>query len=164
MSSQPVTETSGTESTATSELDPAVTARSETLVDGLEELSETAGPPPPPPSKAGRRFVLIVTGTVPGEDLTAERDLVLKTMERAMLGLDATHGVKLNAAAYRSDPTEETSKEQPEATDTAQDAADTSSPDAAGGESSHEESSAGSSDGSDSSSEESTSPSDATSS
>src|SRR5689334_14746163 len=78
MSSQPVTETSGTESTATSELDPAVTARSETLVDGLEELSETAGPPPPPPSKAGRRFVLIVTGTVPGEDLTAERDLVLK--------------------------------------------------------------------------------------
>jgi len=163
MSSQPVTETSGTKSTPTNEPGAEHTPRSEDLVTELENLeaeSAPAGPTPPPVSKAGRRFVMIVTGTIPGEDLKTERELVIHTMERAMGGLEVTHGVILNACAYRSDPMDS----EPEATDTAPDAQDTSSLAAPGGESSGEESSDGSLGTPPSSSEASASPSDATSS
>jgi len=164
MSSPLETETSGTKSTPTNEPGAEHTPRSEDLATELENLEAESGPDgptPPPVSKAGRRFVLIVTGTIPGEDLTTERDLVLKTMERAMGGLEVTHGVILKACAYRSDPTQDSG---PEATATAPDAPDTSSLDAPGGESSGEESSDGSLGTPPSSLEASASPSDATSS
>jgi len=71
------------------------------------------------PGAGARRFTLIVTGTVPGNDLAEERELVLKNVERALMGLSATHGIGLIGAAYRSDPIPS------EVTDTVPDAPDT---------------------------------------
>lgn len=148
-SSQQEPETSGTESTPTNEPEAIDTS----LSDELESLESEVGTPP-----EGRRFVLIVTGTVPGKDLGAERDLVLKTMERAMMGLAVTDGIILNAAAYRSDPTRETTILAPVLIATAPDAPATEERSEADGVSPDAESSDGSSDGSPSSSEDSESP------
>lgn len=151
-SSQQEPEISGMKSTHTNEPEVADTPHSEALVEELESLESESGPPGPLPPSA-RRFVMIVTGTVPGKDQLAERDLVLKTMERAMGGLVVTDGIELISAAYRSDPTNPPAPS--EATVTAPDAPDTDESSEADGESSDEESPDGSSDGSPSTSEDS---------
>ena len=166
-SSQPEHETSGTKSTPTHEpaadgtsSSEATPAELETELEQLLAASAPAGPEETPDST--RRFSLIVTGTVPGLDLQAERHLVIQNVERALLGLGATHGITLRGAAYRSDPLAEPFTSG--ATDTALDAAVTERPSEQDGSSSSEPSSPGSPDGSpsDPTDSDSTSTSDAT--
>lgn len=148
---------SGTTSAPTNEPEPADTRISETLATELgSQLAVSAPLDELPP---GRRFVLIITGTTPGLDLTAERDAVLSTVEAALHQLVDTHGVVPMGAAYRSDPMSE-----PPAGDTAtaEDAPSTEVPTGDGQTSSSAPSSPGSSDGTDSNSPESASPSDDT--
>ena len=151
-SSQQEPETSGTTNTNINEpeapdtknsdpsLDPAVL---EELEDGLATQLDVSVPSGPEAPENTRRFTLIVTGTVPGVDLAEERDLVLKYVERALMGLNVTHGIGLIGAAYRSDPLNES-----DPTDTVQDAPDTILLTDQDGDSSSEESAPGPSDGS----------------
>lgn len=159
---------SGTPSTATNELGQALTIdlpasqavlseplaeASEPLVDGLEQQLAVSGLPglESPPDRS-RKWILIVAGTVPGDDLTAERDLLIAQVERAVLGL-STAGITLMGAAYRSDPA--ASLSESEATDTAPDAEDTPTPTGEGSTTPGEPSSDGDLDSSLGSSEES---------
>jgi hypothetical protein len=110
------------------------------------------------PGEGARRFSLIVTGTTPGLDLVGERELILKTIERALMGLHVTHGIGLIGAAYRSDPIPS------EATDTVPDVLDTTESSEEPGESSDAQPEPGPLDGSPSGQPESDSSSPSTSS
>lgn len=162
-SSRRVKKTSGTRNTATSRQAAPVIVSSEDsptepsesqpfLETGLEEQPDASAPespaapelPAPELTETSRRFTLIVTGYTPGVDPVAEREIVLKTMERALMGLHVTNGIELAAAAYRSDPNPPSST-SPDHTDTAPDAPVTAVPTEADGSSPTELSSDGSS-------------------
>ena len=60
-------------------------------------------------SQNPRRFTVAITGTVPGIDPEAERDLILSSLEQGLLKLQETNGIILIGAGYRSDPVVSTS-------------------------------------------------------
>lgn len=165
----PESETSGTESTSTSELEPPDIATSDPLPAPQPELEDwvadlrTESPAPQAPESgelpdglpaptSPRRFTLILRGVTPGKDLVAEREAVLRTMEKAMMGLSVTDGIHPVSAAYRSDPTAESLESVP--TDTVTDAADTDGSSNPGGPESSDSLPPSSSDGSPSASPE----------
>ena len=94
-----------------------------------------------------RRFSLFITGTVPGKDPSVERDTVLRTVEKALMGLQVTDGVQILGQAYRSEPLLPESGESAP-TSTVPVASDTAAESTEDGPSDGEESSPSSSDGS----------------